>query len=70
MNYYRPLQEIQDALPRDAIIVTEGASTMDISRQVLDNYEARHRLDAGSWGTMGVGPGLPSPPRSPIPASA
>jgi 2-hydroxyacyl-CoA lyase 1 len=58
MNYYRPLQEIQDALPRDAIIVTEGASTMDISRQVLDNYEARHRLDAGSWGTMGVGPGF------------
>jgi 2-hydroxyacyl-CoA lyase 1 len=57
MNYYRPLQEIQDALPRDAIIVTEGASTMDISRQVLDNYEPRHRLDAGSWGTMGVGPG-------------
>jgi 2-hydroxyacyl-CoA lyase 1 len=58
MNYYRPLQEIQDILPRDAIIVTEGASTMDISRQVLDNYEARHRLDAGSWGTMGVGPGF------------
>jgi 2-hydroxyacyl-CoA lyase 1 len=57
MNYYRPLQEIQAALPRDAIIVTEGASTMDISRQVLDNYEPRHRLDAGSWGTMGVGPG-------------
>jgi 2-hydroxyacyl-CoA lyase 1 len=58
MNYYRPLQVIQDALPRDAIIVTEGASTMDISRQVLDNYEPRHRLDAGSWGTMGVGPGF------------
>jgi 2-hydroxyacyl-CoA lyase 1 len=58
MNYYRPLKVLQDALPRDAIIVTEGASTMDISRQVLDNYEPRHRLDAGSWGTMGVGPGF------------
>jgi 2-hydroxyacyl-CoA lyase 1 len=57
MNYYRPLQEIQNLLPRDAIIVTEGASTMDISRQVLDNYEPRRRLDAGSWGTMGMGPG-------------
>ncbi len=57
MNYYRPLKEIQDALPRDALIVTEGASTMDVSRQVLDNYEPRKRLDAGSWGTMGVGPG-------------
>lgn len=58
MNYYRPLQEIQKLLPRDAIIVTEGASTMDISRQVLDNYEPRKRLDAGTWGTMGVGPGF------------
>lgn len=58
MNYYRPLQVLQDALPRDAIIVAEGASTMDISRQVLDNYEPRHRLDAGTWGTMGVGPGF------------
>lgn len=58
MNYYRPLKVLQDALPRDAIIVTEGASTMDISRQVLDNYEPRSRLDAGSWGTMGVGPGF------------
>lgn len=58
MNYYRPLQELQNLLPRDAIIVTEGASTMDISRQVLENYAPRHRLDAGSWGTMGVGPGF------------
>ncbi len=57
MNYYRPLKEIQDALPRDAIIVAEGASTMDISRQVLDNYEPRSRIDAASWGTMGMGPG-------------
>jgi thiamine pyrophosphate-dependent acetolactate synthase large subunit-like protein len=30
---------------------------MDISRQVLDNYEPRKRVDAGSWGTMGIGPG-------------
>lgn len=58
MNYYRPLQEIQNALPRDAIIVAEGANTMDISRQVLGNYQPRSRLDAGTWGTMGVGPGF------------
>jgi 2-hydroxyacyl-CoA lyase 1 len=58
MGYYRPLREIRDALPRDAIIVSEGASTMDIGRQVLNNYEPRTRLDAGSFGTMGVGPGF------------
>ena len=56
MGYYRALREIRDALPRDAMIVSEGASTMDIGRQVLNNYLPRHRLDAGTWGTMGVGP--------------
>ena len=58
MNYYRPLKEIDEALPRDAIIVSEGAKTMDISRQVLNNYFPRSRIDAGSWGTMGVGGGF------------
>jgi 2-hydroxyacyl-CoA lyase 1 len=55
MGYYRALKEIRDMLPNDAMIVSEGASTMDIGRQVLNNYLPRHRLDAGSWGTMGVG---------------
>lgn len=58
LNYYRALREIRDAMPRDAITVSEGASTMDIGRQVLMNYDARTRLDAGSFGTMGVGPGF------------
>lgn len=55
MGYYRVLKEIHDALPRDAMIVNEGASTMDIGRQVLHNYLPRHRLDAGTFGTMGLG---------------
>lgn len=55
MGYYRALRDIRDLLPRDAMIVSEGASTMDIGRQVLNNYLPRHRLDAGTWGTMGVG---------------
>ena len=71
MNYYRPLQEIQDALPRDAIIVTEGASTMDISRQVLDNYERRGIASMrGPGAPWGWGRDLPSRPRSPILANA
>lgn len=56
MNYYRMLRTIRDVLPRDAYVVAEGASTMDISRQVLNTYEPRHRIDAGTLGTMGVGP--------------
>jgi 2-hydroxyacyl-CoA lyase 1 len=55
MGYYRALREIRDVLPRDAIICSEGASTMDIGRTVLPNFLPRHRLDAGSFGTMGVG---------------
>jgi 2-hydroxyacyl-CoA lyase 1 len=55
MGYYRPLREIRDLLDEDTIIVSEGASTMDIGRTVLPNFKARHRLDAGSFGTMGVG---------------
>lgn len=58
MNYYRPLKEIDDRLPRDAIFVTEGENTMAIARQVIQSYEPRSRLDAGTWGTMGVGPGF------------
>ena len=58
LGYYRTLRSIRDLLPRDAIIVSEGANTMDIGRTVLPNYEPRHRLDAGTYGTMGVGLGF------------
>ena len=57
MNFYRMLRVIRDVLPRDAIVTAEGAATMDISRQVLNTYEPRHRIDAGTLGTMGVGTG-------------
>jgi 2-hydroxyacyl-CoA lyase 1 len=58
MGYYRVLAEIREQSPRDAILVCEGSNTMDISRTVLPNFEARERLDAGSFGTMGVGLGF------------
>ncbi len=58
MGYYRVLREIKDVMEKDTILVAEGASTMDISRQVIPNYLPRTRLDAGSWGTMGVGCGF------------
>lgn len=41
----------------DSIICSEGANTMDIGRTILLNNEPRHRLDAGTFGTMGVGLG-------------
>ena len=57
MGYYRVLREIQDQAPEGTIIQAEGAQTMDISRSVLMHDEPRLRLDAGSFGTMGVGLG-------------
>ncbi|XP_072431796.1 2-hydroxyacyl-CoA lyase 1 isoform X2 [Chiloscyllium punctatum] len=58
MNYYTVFHNIQAVLPEDCIIVSEGANTMDIGRTVLQNYLPRHRLDAGTFGTMGVGLGF------------
>ena len=58
MGYYRALREVRDRLgPRD-MLIAEGANTMDISRTVLPNLEPRTRLDAGTFGTMGVGLGM------------
>lgn len=57
-NYYRAYKDIKDWLPEDAIIVSEGANTMDIGRTQMPNSLPRSRLDAGSYGTMGVGLGF------------
>uniref|UniRef100_A0A1B0CFZ4 2-hydroxyacyl-CoA lyase n=1 Tax=Lutzomyia longipalpis TaxID=7200 RepID=A0A1B0CFZ4_LUTLO len=58
LNYYAVFHHLQEIIPKDAIIVSEGANTMDIGRTMLHNSLARHRLDAGTFGTMGVGPGF------------
>src|SRR2546430_6554973 len=57
-NYYRALKDVAAWCPDDAMIIGEGASTMDIGRTQLFNSRARHRLDAGSYGTMGIGMGF------------
>ena len=57
-NYYRAFRDIRDWLPEDAIIVSEGANTMDIGRTQMPNSRPRSRLDAGSYGTMGIGMGF------------
>lgn len=54
LNYYSVFHNVQEIIPKDAIIVSEGANTMDIGRSMLHNILPRHRLDAGTFGTMGV----------------
>ncbi|GAB1859099.1 2-hydroxyacyl-CoA lyase 1 [Camponotus japonicus] len=58
LNYYTVFKHIQDVIPNDCIICSEGANTMDIGRTILLNDLPRHRLDAGTFGTMGVGLGF------------
>jgi 2-hydroxyacyl-CoA lyase 1 len=58
MNYYRALKDVREWMPEDAVIVSEGANTLDIGRTQLPNNRARSRLDAGSYGTIGVGLGF------------
>ncbi|CAM6097231.1 unnamed protein product [Calypogeia fissa] len=60
-NFLTPLRIIRDAILAEGspapILVSEGANTMDVGRSVLEQTEPRTRLDAGTWGTMGVGLG-------------
>ncbi|CAN7939625.1 unnamed protein product, partial [Ixodes hexagonus] len=63
MNFHVAYTQIAELMPKDAVIVNEGANTMDIGRTMLPNYLPRHRqgrssLDAGTFGTMGVGMGF------------
>jgi oxalyl-CoA decarboxylase len=60
MNFHSALGVIRDAVKArpDAIIVNEGANTLDFARSIVDMYEPRKRLDVGTWGIMGIGMGF------------
>lgn len=55
INPYRVVAEVRDALPRDAIISSEGETIMGICRVMLPSYVNRSRFNAGTTGSMGVG---------------
>lgn len=42
----------------EAYIVSEGANTLDVGRNLIDMALPRHRLDVGTWGVMGIGMGF------------
>lgn len=60
-NFLTPMRIIRNAILEVGspapVLVSEGANTMDVGRAVLVQTEPRTRLDAGTWGTMGVGLG-------------
>ncbi|KHJ79505.1 thiamine pyrophosphate enzyme, central domain protein [Oesophagostomum dentatum] len=58
LNYYAAYTPIREFLANnDVIVVNEGANTMDIGRTMMPSTLPRRRLDAGTFGTMGVGQG-------------
>jgi 2-hydroxyacyl-CoA lyase 1 len=50
LGYYRMHREVRDYISEEAIAVADGASTMEISRQVVYPYKPRHRIHAGIYG--------------------
>jgi 2-hydroxyacyl-CoA lyase len=56
-NYFRALRDVAAWMPKNAILSAEGAGTMDIGLTQLNVADARSCLNAGTYGTMGVGLG-------------
>jgi oxalyl-CoA decarboxylase len=59
MDYHGALGVLRTIVKErpDAILVNEGANTLDLARGVIDMYRPRKRLDVGTWGVMGIGMG-------------
>jgi oxalyl-CoA decarboxylase len=59
MDYHGALGVLRTIVKErpDAILVNEGANTLDLARGIIDMYKPRKRLDVGTWGVMGVGMG-------------
>jgi oxalyl-CoA decarboxylase len=59
MDYHGALGVLRTIIKErpDAILVNEGANTLDFARSIIDMYQPRKRLDVGTWGVMGVGMG-------------
>jgi oxalyl-CoA decarboxylase len=60
MDFYGALGALRSVTKErpDAILVNEGANTLDLARGVIDMYQPRKRLDVGTWGVMGIGMGF------------
>ena len=59
MDFHSALGALRSVIKErpDAILVNEGANTLDLARGVIDMYQPRKRLDVGTWGVMGIGMG-------------
>jgi acetolactate synthase-1/2/3 large subunit len=51
----RLCKEVRDFIDRDAILVVDGQEILNYGRQSIPTFNPRHRLNSGTFGTMGVG---------------
>ena len=60
MDFHSALGALRTVIKErpDAILVNEGANTLDLARGVIDMYQPRKRVDVGTWGVMGIGMGF------------
>ena len=60
MDFHSALGALRTVIKErpEAILVNEGANTLDLARGVIDMYQPRKRLDVGTWGVMGIGMGF------------
>ena len=60
MNFHSALSAVRAVIKAhpDAMLVNEGANTLDFTRSIVDMYQPRKRLDVGTWGVMGIGMGF------------
>lgn len=59
MDYHTALAALREIIAQrpDAMLVNEGANTLDFARSIINMYEPRKRIDVGTWGIMGIGMG-------------
>ena len=51
----RLCKEVRDFVDRDAYLIVDGQEILNFGRQSIPTFEPGHRLNSGTWGTMGVG---------------
>ena len=51
----RLCKEVRDFIDRDGVLVVDGQEILNFGRQSIPTFFPRHRINSGTFGTMGVG---------------
>ncbi len=48
-------KEVRDFIDRDAVLVVDGQEILNFGRQSIPSFHPGHRINSGTFGTMGIG---------------